>query len=125
MANGPQQYQLAFEDRKGYLYAHVTADEISEETALEYLATAIDRCRQTNNSRLMIFRDVPVMLTTGSLFFVAKRFHELTEGIKVAFVSPHPLLLEELDFAAMVGTNRGAEYRAFGDPDAAEAWLLS
>jgi hypothetical protein len=121
----PPTYTLYFEDRPGYLYARVEAETIDAENALEYLFKVADRCDETKCERLMLERDIPVMLPPGDLFFTTQKFLERVKGIRVAFVNPHAPIREDMKFAIMIGTNRGAMYSLHDNTASAERWLES
>ena len=70
-------YQLTFEEREGYLYERVSAATIDEETAMSYLREVAAKCRQLGYDRLLVERDIPVMLPPGSLYFTTKGFASL------------------------------------------------
>ena len=117
-------YELAFEERPEYLYAVVRSDTMQRDTALAYLTEIADKCAQLGCKRLLIERDVPVMLPDGDLFFVTNAFLELIKGRIVAVVNPHATLQDDMQFAITIGTNRGGNYKLFDNVPAAEKWLL-
>jgi hypothetical protein len=98
---------------------------IDRETALEYLHRVADALRASAYDRLMLERDIPAMLSSGDLFFTTQDFLELARGYRVAFVNRYATLESAMEFAILIGTNRGADYKLFPDADAAEDWLLS
>jgi hypothetical protein len=120
----PQHYQLTFEERPGYLYAHVTAEIINRQIALAYLSEVAGEARRLKAARLMLHRDIPAMLPDGVLFFVTAEFQEMIIGIKTAFVNPYLTNEDAFNFAITVGTNRGARYNVFNNDTDAEIWLL-
>jgi hypothetical protein len=103
-------YELTFEERSGYLYARVKADKIDRQSALSYLREVAAKCREIGCEYLMLERDIPVMLTDTDLFFTTNDFLRMTKGIRVAFVNPHLPLEDEMRFAIVIGTNRGAMF---------------
>lgn len=117
-------YTLTFEERPGYLYARVSAGTIDAETAIEYLFKVAEKCDEIKCDRLMLERDIPVMLPTGDLFFTTQKFLERIKDIRVAFVNPHAPIREDMKFAIMIGTNRGALYSLHDNTASAERWLL-
>lgn len=118
------QYDLIFEHREGYLYACVTAAKIDRKTALEYLHRVADAVRDSPYNRLMLERDIPAVLSTADIFFTAEDFLDLVRGLRVAFVNTHATIQAELEFAMLIGTNRGAKYGLFNNVPDAEKWLL-
>ncbi len=119
----PTTYTLTFEHRRGYLLAHIKAETIDRETAHEYLEEVAKRCVITGTQRVMILRDIPNMLSLSDQFFISNEFMEMTMGMRVAFVNIHLEQVDEMAFAIMIGTNRGAEHRVFNDIDHADRWL--
>jgi hypothetical protein len=125
MARANEQYQLTFEERPGYLYANVTATNITTELARSYLAEVAARCRESHHTRLILKRDIPAMLETGDLFFTSGYFSTIMLGITVAFVNPHANVKNDFDFAITVSQNRGALFSVHATVTDAEQWLLS
>lgn len=117
-------YELTFYQRDGYLHALIRSDTMTAEMAVEYLAAVAAECRKSKNELLLLERDVPVMLNDIDLFNTTKYFLDLIGDRYVAFVNPHLAIVKDMDFAILVGTNRGANYQLFNNvPDAVE-WLL-
>ncbi len=123
MNDPPKPYTLIFEERPTYLYARVTADTIDRQTALDYLREVAARSDSLQVERLMLDRQIPVMLPDSDLFFTTTDFLEMIGSTKVAFVNPYAAIDGAMDFAMTIGTNRGAQYRLFSDVESAEAWL--
>lgn len=121
---GPS-YELSFEQREQYLFAHVKAPTIDQNSALAYLTEVFEECKRTNSRRLLIVRDIPEMLSDGTLFFVTAEFQRMIGSIRTAFVNPYISNEDAFKFAITVGTNRGANYRLFKSVPEAEEWLLS
>ena len=117
-------YNLILEERDEYLYARVTSETIDGESALQYLTEIANRCEEIDCERLMIYREIPVMLSDGVLFMVSAEFQKMITGIRTAFVNPYEPNKEAFDFALTVGENRGAEYALFTNEEEAEAWLV-
>jgi hypothetical protein len=118
-------YTLHFENRGQYLYARITAEEIDRPSALEYLNEVADQLRASGLKRLMLERQIPVMLNDADLFHTTLDFLEMIRGTKAAFINPHSSIDDSMAFAMTIGNNRGAMYRLFNDADAGELWLLS
>jgi hypothetical protein len=117
-------YDLTFEERVGYLYAKVRSTSIDRDVAMAYLTEVAERAKAIKAERLMLHRDIPVMLPDGVLFFVTNEFQQMIAGIKTAFVNPYLSNAEAFRFAITVGTNRGAYYSVFTNDADAEIWLL-
>ena len=117
-------YELTFEERVQYLYAHVVAEELEYEAAQDYLLEIAKEVDRLDLKRLMIHRDVQHVMPRGQLFFTAANLAETFYLINVAFVNPYPELDEALNFAALTANNRGARFKVFREIEAAEKWLL-
>ena len=117
-------YELIFEKRLNYLYAHVRAEKVTSESVLEYLSKIAERCDEMGFDRVMLYREIPAMLSDGMLFFVAGKFRQMIGERKVAVVNPYKEYEQGLAFGVLVGRNRGARYKMFDNVADAEVWLL-
>jgi hypothetical protein len=122
MAYPTPSYELKFETRPSYLYAHIKAGTITEEMAARYLHEVANKCRELACTRLLLHRDIPATLPPGISFFIAKDFVEMTGSIRMAVVNPYVSNKEAIHFAVTWDTNRDAGYAVFDDDDDAEAW---
>ncbi len=118
-------YNLIFEERPQYLYARIQADTINRELAVAYLADVAAKCRSISCTRLILERDIPVMLHAGDLFFITQDFLNHMVNVRVAFVNPHAPIQNDMKFAVLIGTNRGGVYSLHDNSAAAEEWLLA
>jgi hypothetical protein len=125
MSETAKPYELTFEERDGYLYARVKCATMTREIALDYLGVIAGECSRLKYKLMVIERDVPVMLPDSDLFFTTNDFTRMMRGIRVAFVNPHGELDDHMDFAMMIGTNRGARFTHHKTIESAERWLLS
>lgn len=125
MNDAERPYELTFEERPQYLYAVVKAEVIDRQSALSYLREVSAKCREMDYENLILKRDIPVMLGDSDLFFTTNDFLEMMRGIRVAFVNPHLTLEDEMRFAVMIGTNRGAMFTVHSSLAAAEQALFS
>lgn len=124
MTDQAEPYELRFEKRPGYLYAHVKAETMTGEIALRYLRQIMAEAARLDQLRLIIEREVPVMMSAGTLFFATTEFTDMIRGMRVAYVNPYPDLDKDMDFAQTIATNRGADYTVVRNVEAAEKWLL-
>lgn len=124
MAELHSPYNLTFEERPGYLFAKVVSDSMTVSVAKEYLGEIAVKSSEIGAKRVVVFRDVDVMLPDSDLFDVTHYFLELMRGIRIAFVNPHAKIQEDMEFAVRIGTNRGGAYKLFNTIDEAEKWLL-
>jgi hypothetical protein len=65
------------------------------------------------------------MLPSADLFFTTQDFLKMVGNKRIAFLSRHATIHSEMEFAILVGTNRGANYRLFNDLARAEEWLVA
>ena len=117
-------YELLFNERAGYLRAKVSAETIDRPTAIAYLTQVAERSRATAFTRVMLIRDIPVMLADSDLFFTTTDFLKMIGDTKVAFVNPYLTIELEMDFAILIGKNRGGDLQLFNNEISAEEWLL-
>lgn len=117
-------YKLTFEARPHYLYAHIKAETMTRRTAQIYLREIADECLRLRYRRLLIERDVPMMLSDLDVFGVANDFFDMVKFVRIAVVSPYEDHEDALRFAVLVGTNRGARFAAHPTIWEAEKWLL-
>jgi hypothetical protein len=121
----PTDYELTFEQRTGYLYAHVRAVTIDERISEAYQKEIAAKCDELTIQKLMIYRDIPNALSTTSAYFAANRLLKLLPNIRIAFVNPYESNEKNLQFATTVGSNFGEQHKVFNDGTKAERWLLS
>ena len=125
MTKPSQPYELTFEDRPGYLYAHLKGDTISSEVIRSYVAEIVAKSNSTGQGRILLYRDIPAVLSEGETFFTVRESLESLRGKKLALVNPHADINKEVKFGMTVGHNRGGNYADFEDIPSAEIWLLS
>lgn len=118
-------YELTFEERPGYLYAHIKADTMTVEMSAAYLGEIVDKCAPLGLTRVIIYRDVPFVIEPSSLFFSMQEEINLLKGLKLALVTPFPATEDALNFAILVSNNRGANFKLHPTIEAAEKWLLT
>ncbi|MFL6373815.1 MAG: hypothetical protein ACJ73D_04025 [Pyrinomonadaceae bacterium] len=118
-------YRLRFEEREHYLFAHVQAAEIKLELECGYMREVADKCDALGATRCMVLRDIPEVLCDSGQFNIAREAMEMFRNIKICWVNPYAANQASLDFASMVATNRGGEFRMFGTEIDAEKWLRS
>jgi hypothetical protein len=117
-------YELTFETRSAYLYARVTAPDINEQMSRAYLGEIARECSRIGVERLMIYRDIPAVMTTTTTYFAATHLLEIMPHVRTAFVNPYASNEKILHFGVTVGVNRGENHEVFNDEESAERWLL-
>ena len=119
-------YDLRFEDRSDYLYAHVKAELITLEIAVQYINRTVARLRESMHNRMLFVRETP-MLTTESHYSIISSviLNILPVDARVALVDQSPAH----DVVAKVINSEAAEkkrtVRAFAHLPEAVSWLLS
>lgn len=117
-------YELTFDARPHYLYVHIKAETTTREIALAYLREIVEECVRLKYRRLLVERDVPVMMSDPDIFFTTNDFLDMIKNVRVAFVNPYVTQENAMKFAMLVGTNRGAKFKAHKSVEEAEPWLL-
>lgn len=111
--------------RPGYLYAHLKGDTISVEIIRSYVAEIVEQSNATGLQSILLYRDIPAVLSEAETFFTVRESLESFRGKKLALVNPHSGIDKEVKFGVTVGHNRGGNYADFEDIASAESWLLS
>lgn len=117
-------YLLTFTEHPGYLYVNLTGDTISVQIIRDYIGEIVARCNAIGKHRILLYRDIPAVLSGGEVFHTVNESLDLLRGKKLALVNPHAAIEGEINFAMTVGQNRGGNYRSFKTVEDAEAWLL-
>ena len=121
-----KQYSLAYDEKPKYLYAHIKSDGFTVEVAVDYLREVINECRELQYTRIMIERDVAIMLPAAKNTFVAEQLAKMdVEGLRIAVVDPRPENRELNRFSAAASRGLGIKVRAYSNIPDARRWLLS
>jgi hypothetical protein len=118
-------YKLTFQRCPGYLYVRLEAASIDAATAMEYNRAMAAKCDELELTKILVVREIPMMMGTVDIYDVTNDFIEVMRGKKVAYVNPYAAIGEDLKFSAAVAFNRGARMRVFASEDEAKDWLLS
>ena len=119
-------YSLSFDEKPKYLYAHIKSDGFTVEVAVDYLREVINECRELQYTRIMIERDVAIMLPAAKNTFVAEQLATMdVEGLRIAVVDPRPENRELNRFSAAASRGLGIKVRAYSNIPDARRWLLS
>src|SRR4030095_8850464 len=97
-----QPYQIRFEQRPNYLYAHAKAETLNQETALAYVKEIVDEAVRRDHKRLIVERDIPATLSSGEQFFATEAFTGMITGMRVVFINPYPELDDDMNFAKTI-----------------------
>lgn len=117
-------YLLTFSEHPEYLYANLTGDTISEDIIRDYIAEIVARSNETGKHRILLYRDIPAVLSESEVFHTVNESLDALIGKKLALVNPHAAIQMGVEFGVTVGQNRGGNYRSFTNVADAEAWLL-
>jgi len=117
-------YSLTIIEFPEYLEARVKAETISEEIIAAYVREIADASNASGKGRILLYRDIPMVLSGGSVFHTVAASLELLRGKKIALVNPYAEIDAEIGFGMTVGQNRGGDYANFRTVEDAKAWLL-
>lgn len=118
-------YELTFEQRPEYLYAHLQAEATDVDKAVRYWQNIVDKCRELDFKRLLVVQEIPGGLSVTDTFLLATKVAAMgINGIKLAFVDPETHLYETHQFGQMAAGNRGVWVEVFTTIPEAENWLL-
>jgi hypothetical protein len=118
-------FELAFEERDGYLCARIDSKAITMERSEEYLATIVDRCRETNCNRLLIERHIPQALSNVDAYKVVTALvDQIPAGLRIAFVDSNMNNRKRLEFGTRVARSQNLDAETFDNVADAEKWLL-
>ena len=122
--NSKRPYSLTLIERPKYLHSLVQFETISRESALICLREITSQCARFGTDRLILERDICLMMPLADIFFMAEDLVRIIDGISVAFVNPYPGLDDQLDVVVLVASNRGADFSVHRTLAAAEKWLV-
>lgn len=124
--NTDKPYNLEFENRPEYLYAHVSGEHDSLNISRQFWREIADEATRLKPARLLIVEDIKESVSQMDTYQIASEIPNLgMNAIRIAFVDiyiEHQALNE---FGEIVATNRGIYGKIFNDVDEAEKWLLS
>ncbi len=121
--DGP--YALTLERKPGYLRARIAASRIDRRTALEYVSEIVVECRKAHADKLLIERNIAVMIADDEQFGTMKDFVQMSLGIRIAVVNEHVPIEEAMRHSIFYGASIGGAFRYFDNVPEAEGWLLA
>ena len=124
MTSQDKAYRLTFTEYAQYLFADLKGETISAEIIRDYIGEIVAKCAETGKNRILLYRDIPAVLSGGETFFTVSESLDALAGKKLAIVNPHSSVDSVVDFGVTVGQNRGGNYRSFDNVAAAEEWLV-
>ena len=122
-----QQVHYKIENLAGYLKAEMSERDTAAETA-EFVDAIVAALRSHDVRKLLIStrKSRPVFKVEDWKLSAALDAVMSIPGLRVAFVSDTRELAMSQDYIALLGRQRGLEFRAFGaDEPAAVAWLTA
>jgi len=122
---GAPSYRLVIEDRPGYLYASLSAEQDSFELEMRAVTELSAICRARGASKLLVEHSIPSRLSTWEVYTIAIQLPKLYRGIAVAFVIHSPQSPDDGEFLEVVARNRGGKGQLFASAREAENWLYS
>lgn len=120
-----KEYELTFEERAGYLYAHVASEVSGAQVLLRWFSEIIPKCRETGANKVLVHVETGEKLSTSDAFDAATGVIALdVTGIKIAYVDPNPANFDTNQFGELVAVNRGVQGKVFLTVAEGEAWLF-
>ncbi len=117
-------YELRFDKRDGYLFAHVKSDTVDAQMVKQYTSEIAGKCNMLGAQRVMVLREIPAMMTDEQIEGLVDTVLEVFRGVSVAYVNPHQSNSPGLRLGALTANRRGGDLQIFDSPDEAEAWIM-
>ena len=120
-----KQYELHFEDRGRYFFAHIKGNRGTLEIATAYWTEIAQEAIRTGLKRLLVIEDIPEMISIAEVHQLVTGLADLPiKDVRIAFVDLYAEHSSLNEFGILVGENRGFTVRSFDTEELAEAWLL-
>jgi len=116
-------YNVRYEDRGKYLYAHISGPE-SVENACGFFRDLRLKAEAEDHTAFLIVDEVTGVLDTNQTYFISKEIAKLHAGNIIAFVDPKEETFSTNAFGGTVVANRGVITRVFDNEEEALKWLL-
>ena len=117
-------YEIIFTEHPEYLYVELRGGRVSPDIIRDYIADILAKCGETGKTRILLYRDIPAVLSEGEVFHTVNESLQALSGKKLALVNPHENIRSAVEFGMTVGQNRGGNYRSFNNVAEAQEWLL-
>lgn len=125
MTRSYQAFELAFEERAGYLYASITSNAISLERSQDYLTQIVEHCRNHEVCRVLIERHIPQALTNIDAYRAVTALVDFMDfELRIAFVEANAKNRKRLEFGMRAARSQGLDADVFATVELAEKWLL-
>ena len=117
-------YQLTFEERDNYLYAHLTGQD-SFGASLSYWNKIADKVTELAATRLLIHEDLIGNVTEAEIFdVVADLLGSGLVGIRIALFDANSNDTPLNALGQLMANNRGGKVKLFKTLDAAQQWIV-
>lgn len=118
-------FDIQFDYREKYLFAHVSGEKDSLETSLMFWKEILDESEAGNYKKILIMENFRNDISAIDMFILGEKLCEMApKNISVAFVDEQIQQLEMNKFTETVVYNRGGKGKVFADMNEAEHWLL-
>ena len=120
----PPDIRLVFEDRPGYLYAHVSGPRDNRDISIAYWTLVAEQVRLRKARKLMVVESLGQREGEHEVPFMVDALIEMgLDQIPVAFVVTRIDILGAMEHGEILAIERGANGRVFGNATVAERWL--
>ena len=117
-------FQIQYQNCEGYLYAFISGEQDSLESALKYWQRIINECHERRFHALLVEENFPNQISTAEMFQLTSAISEMgSRGLKIAFVDKNAAHNELNLFGETVAVNRGVSGRVCTSREEAAAWL--
>jgi len=118
-------FTLRFEQRSGYLYAHVSGPEDNFDITLAYWTAIVSECyRRATRQVLVVDELAGEPATPEELEARVRSLHGTgLEDVRVAFVEPVDAHVAQMEHAEILAREQGFRIRVFTNITDAEIWL--
>ena len=117
-------YQIAFEDRGGYLFVHLTGTD-SFAASLSYWHEIADKADELGQYRVLVHEALEGQVSEAEMFDIMNDVVPSGLGVRIAFYDENQDNAQVNELGQLIAENRGAIIKIFGTLTDAERWLLS
>ena len=115
-------FSIRFEDRKTYLYVHVSGED-SYETCLDALIQAAEKAQDLGIPKVLIHKQLSGEISEGELFSILQKVVPMSIGLQVAFFDENRSHAEFNQLGELMAQNRGINIQMCSSLEEAECWL--
>ncbi len=116
-------YTISYENRPGYLYAHISGPE-SYDAAVQFWEELAKKSETENINTFLIVDEVTGRLTTVELHGLSLRISKLFIGKTISFIDPKIDTFDDNKFGENVVYNRGVIAKVFRSEKEGLEWLM-